>query len=160
MSGVVESVSLEQALAVANTVVVASPAKPPERVVMISITPGGGPPSEKYPAFRRVIDRYRIEEVLRGDAGAGSEIEVDQNSGGVTLDAHRLYHVEKVNKILQHLEYETSLTEADLRSDARRILLLYKTGDGWRYACGMSVEPLRLRPKIEKLLASRNPPAA
>lgn len=160
MSGVVETVTLEQAITLANVVMVASPAKPPERIVMISITPGGGPPSEEDPAFRQVIDRYRIEEVLRGDASAGSEIEVNQDSGGVTLDAHRLNHVERVNKILQHLEYETSLTEPDLRSDARRILLLRKVGDGWMYACGMSVEPLRLRGKIEKLLASRNPPAA
>lgn len=155
MSGVVEPATLEQAIALANAVVVAVPADPPESVVMVSITPGGGPPTEKYPAFRQVFHRYRIEDVLHGDARAGSVIEVLPNSGGVTLDEHRLYHVENVHKILMHLEYQTSLTKEDVRGDPRRILLLNKISAGWMYAYGESVEPVRLRPRIEKLLASR-----
>ena len=155
MSGVEEPATLEQAISLADTVVVALPSDPPTRFVQVSITPGGGPPSEKYPAFGETLLRYRIEEVLSGDAKVGAEIEVKPNSGGVTLEAHRLYHVKGVRKILMHLEYETSLTKDDEKGNARRILLLRRAEPGWIFAYGKSIEPVRLRPKIEKLLAAK-----
>jgi hypothetical protein len=160
VSGVVQPATLEQAIGMADAVVVATPGRPPERIEMIGITPGGGPATEEYPAFRQVFHRYRIDEVLFGDAETGADIEVSPNSGGITLETHRLYYVKKINKILLHLDYRTSLTPADEKTGPGRILLLRKAGDGWAFAYGMSVEPLRLRGKIEAMLASRKDESA
>lgn len=154
MSGVLHKFTLEQTLPRTNVVVVATPADPPHRFEEISITPGGGPPTEEYPAFRRQFLRYRVDEVLFGDAPTGDVIEVERSSG-VTLGAHELYHVKKVSKILAYEEYETSLTDKDVEKDPRRILLLYRFPTSWKWAVDGSEEPLRFRKKIEKLLAAR-----
>lgn len=158
MSGVLHSFTLESTLPGTTVVVVATPADPPHRVVKISIVPKGKRPSKAYPPYRQQLHRYRIEEVLFGEAAAGTEIEVETTSG-VTLEAHRLYHVEKISKILPYDQYESSLTDDDRKGDPRRILLLRRFGDGpWQFARDISEEPVRLREKIVSLLASRQAP--
>ena len=156
MSGVVYKFTLEETIPRVNVVVVATPADPPYRFDEISITPGGGPPTEQYPAFRKQFLRYRVDEVLFGEAQAGAVIEVERSSG-VTLAAHELYYVKKVSKILPYEEYETSLTGKDVEKDPRRILLLYRFPAAWKWAVDGSEEPMRLRKKIEKLLVGKEP---
>jgi hypothetical protein len=155
MSGVLHKHTLEETLPRATTVVIAAPADPPVRHIEISIAPDGGPPSDEFPPYHKCLRRYRVEEVLHGRATVGAVIEVGTTSGA-TLGAHRLYHVEKVSKILRHDRYVSSLTEEDRKSDARRILLLMKLEpDAWIFAVDGSEEPLRMRPRIEELLAKR-----
>jgi hypothetical protein len=139
-------VPLKETVERSDAVVVAVPADPPERVIDIPIGP-------ELPAYSRRLHRYRVEEALRGDLAPGAEIEVDRGSWGYFFAAHKLRHVDRVNKILLYEEYESTVKETE--ADPRRILML-KEGEGekWEFSCGMSLEPVRMRARIEKLLGA------
>ena len=155
-----KGVSLKEAASRAEVVVVATPGRPDHRVQRITITPGGGPPTEKYPDFGRVLYRYRIEEILwseeaRGLPVAGKEIEIDSASWGYDFTVHKKRYLEGVNKITIHESYEPAGTAGEGASDPRRILFLARLGKGWSFVSDISAEPLAMRPAVEKLLASR-----
>src|SRR5688572_6233482 len=134
-------------MARSEAVVVARPLDPPHRFVDIPISPDGA-----HPSFRRILYRYRVEEVLQGKVEAGSGIEVDNPAWGYDLTVHKKRYLEGVNKITIHEAYESSLTQEDLKADPRQILLLNQTQEGWEFTCPGSIEPLRLQPEIERRL--------
>jgi hypothetical protein len=155
-----EPVTLEEAARRAEVVLVATPGRPDHRVQRISITPGGGPPTEKYPDFGRVLYRYRVEEVLWSKGSRelprpGTEIEIDSASWGYDFTVHKKRHLEGVNKITIHEDYQPSGAAEEGAEDPRRILFLNRWGKGWAFVCDISAEPLAMRPAVKKLLASR-----
>jgi hypothetical protein len=147
MSGRLEPVTLEEAMARTEAVVVARPLEPEIRRIEIPLTPDG-----KHPPFGRILYRFRVEEVLKGELAAGEEIEVDNPSWGYDLVVHRKRYLEGVNKITIHESYESSITNEELKADPRRILLLGKSDEGWEFTCRGSSESLRRLPDVRRLL--------
>jgi hypothetical protein len=147
MSGHLDRVTLEEAMARTQAVVVARPLEPEIRRIEIPLAPDGA-----HPPFGRIRHRFRVAEVLKGKLAAGEEIEVDNPSWGYDLIVHKKRYLEGVNKITIHESYESSITSEELRADPRRILLLNKTDEGWEFTCPGSSESLRRLPDVRRLM--------
>jgi hypothetical protein len=165
----VRAASLQQIVDDANLIVLARPADPATRTEVIDITPeGAAPDPEKYPAYRRVVSRYRVLDVLspreetpgqhqplsaeEARTRLGRIIEVLPAHDHQSLDLHRRYYVDLISKSPIRLRYKPrSLTD---EAGAPVILFLRAPDDVGRFSLvvGRAMEGAGARPEVERLL--------
>jgi hypothetical protein len=122
-------------------VVLADEAKPPRRVVAMPI-------GKKAPPYRRVLLRWVVREVLRGEASrAGSTIEVDDAQWRRALKDHEQFHVSGLSKSPIRRRYDGPPVRA------RAILFLSDDGDGLSLVAEGALEDPKRRDEISTLLA-------
>jgi hypothetical protein len=151
-----EDVSLEEAVAQSDVVVVAAPAEPARRGVVVDITPAGKKKNtEMWPPFTRWLSRWVVREVLQEvlrDAQqlqVGDLVEVEAADADSQLELHKKYYVEKISKSPLYRRYTPPSDESAAPS---RILLLRRHDGGLRFAVSGSIEIIERRGAVEALL--------
>lgn len=146
-----------------QAIVVAHPAQPASRKESIDITPAGqAPDAVKYPAYVRHLSRWVVDEsLLPGGPQKGAVLEIDEAEWGISLEVHRRYHLEHVEKLPDWTAYRSATVLRDgAPADARRVVFLQKLGQGWAFTARGSLEPVSELARVKQALPRSAQPQA
>jgi len=141
-------VTLEHVVARADAVLHVRPDAPDRRVVEV---PLGGKPwhgGEAAP-YERVIQRYVVEQVLRGEVKPGDALEVDAARWRTSFDLHRRYELEGLSR---HVVVEVYAPKHPPADGAARYVFLQRTGEGWEWVVQGAWEGLAAKKDVERAL--------